>query len=193
MISIDYGTRVIYVPKVDTTLVQSTPFEIRQLDIDTFRLTLKDIEESEEGMPFPDTHRHFSPVSVGGVNLAMVVEIINRYTVTFEDGQYAVNLTGANSNIADRVNVNQVSVRSSNSAGLIKPETDDGGAVWAHADGVLVKALLRNKQVTDPATGKFTVYADDGSTPLVQGDLFEDAGGTQPYRGQGAERRERLA
>jgi hypothetical protein len=44
--------------------------------------------------------------------------MINNYTVTFEDGQYAVNLVGANSNIADVVNVNQVSVRSANSAGL---------------------------------------------------------------------------
>jgi len=51
--------------------------------------------------------------------LARVVEIINDYTITFEDGQYAVNLVGANSNVADRVNVNQVSVRASNSAGLI--------------------------------------------------------------------------
>lgn len=40
--------------------------------------------------------------------------------MTFEDGQYAVNLIGANSNIADRVNVNQVSVRSANSAGLVQ-------------------------------------------------------------------------
>ena len=44
--------------------------------------------------------------------------MINGYTVTFEDGQYAVNLVGANSNVGDRVNVNQVSVRSANSAGL---------------------------------------------------------------------------
>jgi len=35
-----------------------------------------------------------------------------------KDGQYAVNLVGANSNVGDVVNVNQVSVRSSNSAGL---------------------------------------------------------------------------
>jgi hypothetical protein len=49
-----------------------------------------------------------------------VIEIINDYTVTFEDGQYAVNLVGANSNIADRVNVNQVSVRAANSAGLVQ-------------------------------------------------------------------------
>ena len=57
-------------------------------------------------------------MSVGGVILARVIQIINGYTVTFEDGQYAVNLVGANSNVGDVVNVNQVSVRSANSAGL---------------------------------------------------------------------------
>lgn len=56
-----------------------------------------------------------------------------------------------------------------------------------------IEKFLRNKQVTDAATGKMTVFDDDGSTVLAEGDLFEDAAGTQPYQGQGAERRERLA
>lgn len=117
-ISIDWGTKIINIPKADLTLIQSVPTEIRQLNLDTFRLTLKDIEDSALGMTQPDTHRHNTSVTVGGVVLARVVEIINGYTVTFEDGQYAVNLVGANSNVGDVVNVNQVSVRSANSAGL---------------------------------------------------------------------------
>ena len=47
-ITIDYTTRIISVEKVDMTLVQSTPFEIYELDINDFRLTLKDIEEINE-------------------------------------------------------------------------------------------------------------------------------------------------
>ena len=117
-ISIDWPTGVITVPKADTTLIQSTPTEIRQLNLDTFRLTLKNLEDDPAGMPWPKTHNHNTSVTVGGVTLARVIEIINGYTVTFEDGQYAVNLVGANSNVGDVVNVNQVSVRSSNSAGL---------------------------------------------------------------------------
>lgn len=117
-ISVDWGQRIINVPRADMTLLQSMPTEIRQLNLNTFRLTLKDLEDDAAGMPFPDTHRHNTTVEVGGVILARVVEIINGYTVTFEDGQYAVNLVGANSNVGDVVNVNQVSVRSANSAGL---------------------------------------------------------------------------
>lgn len=56
-----------------------------------------------------------------------------------------------------------------------------------------IEKFLRNKRITNPSTGVQTVYDDDGSTVLGQGSLFEDAGATQPYRGQGAERAERLA
>jgi hypothetical protein len=118
-LSIDWWDKIINVPKTYMTLIQSTPSEIRELNIDSFRLDLRALEASEEGVVFDYTHNHVAPVSVGGVTLARVVEIVNDYTVTFEDGQYAVNIVGGNSNIGDRVNVNQVSVRSANSAGLI--------------------------------------------------------------------------
>jgi hypothetical protein len=118
-VSIDWGNKIIYVPKADLTLVQSVPLEIREMNLDWFRYQLKGLEDDPEGMPFPDTHRHNTEATVAGLTLARVVEIINDYTVTFEDGQYAVNLVGANSNVGDVVNVNQVSVRSFNSAGLI--------------------------------------------------------------------------
>lgn len=127
-ISINWGTKVIYVPKNDTSLVDSGPPEIRALDINIFRLALKDLEDDEEGIPYLDTHNHYPPVTVGGVTLARVVEIINGYTITFEDGSYAVNLTGANSNIADVTNLNSVSIRSANSAGLVTSDISE--AVW---------------------------------------------------------------
>jgi hypothetical protein len=117
-VTITWGTRVINVPRADMLLIQSMPTEIRELSIDAFRLELKSLEDSEEGMPFPITHNHNTIVTLGGVTYARLIEIINGYTITFEDGQYAVNLVGANSNIGDVVNVNQVSVRSANSAGL---------------------------------------------------------------------------
>lgn len=138
-ITINWATKVINVPKADLTLVQSVPTEIRSMDLNWFRLSLKDLEDDyDQGIPFLDTHRHNTTVTVGGVELARVIEIINGYTVTFEDGQYAVNLFGANSNVADVTNVNQVSVRSANSAGLVTSQaieySEYGGGV--HIDVV---------------------------------------------------------
>jgi hypothetical protein len=127
-ITVNWPTKVINVPKADMTLVSSDPFEIRELNIDTFRLRLKDLEDDESGQPWPTTHNHNTAVTVGGVTLARVVEIINGYTVTFEDGSYAVNLVGANSNIGDVVNLNSVSVRAANSAGLT--DLNLANAIW---------------------------------------------------------------
>jgi hypothetical protein len=117
--TIDWPTKVINVPRADMTLIQTVPFEVRELDINAFRLDLKDLEDTADGMAFERTHTHNTTVTIAGVTLARVVEIINGYTLTFEDGSYAVSLIGANSNLAEVINLNSVSVRSANSAGLI--------------------------------------------------------------------------
>lgn len=117
-ISIDWPTKVISINKSDMVQIQTTPVEIYQMNMDALHLVLRNLEDDEVGMAFETTHSYSDPVSVGGVILARVVEIINGYTVTFQDGQYRVNLSGANTNLADVTNVNQVSVASSNSAGL---------------------------------------------------------------------------
>lgn len=49
-----------------------------------------------------------------------------------------------------------------------------------------------NKVITDPVAGTYDVYADDDVTVIFTGSLWEDAGGTQLYQGDGADRRDRL-
>lgn len=118
VISIDWATKVISVPKADLSLVSIGPPEIRSLDVDQFRKDLNALQASEIGMAFDTTHENTPPKTIGGVTYARLIEIINGYTVTFEAGAYAVNLAGANNNISDVTNLNSVSIRSSNSAGL---------------------------------------------------------------------------
>ena len=118
--SINHHTKVITIPKADLTLLQLTPTEVRELNIPNFHTELRDWEDGPDGMPMPTTHNYYPPITVGGVALAPVIEMINGYSITFEDGLYSVNLVGANSNIADFVNRNQVSVRTANSAGLLQ-------------------------------------------------------------------------
>lgn len=124
-ISIDWSTRVIFVPKSSLTHLSGALYE---LDINEFRQALKDHEDNVDGMVNPDTHKHNTSVLLDGVTYARIIEIINGYTVTFEDGQYAVKLIGANSNISSVTNINQVSIRTANSAGLIEVETESGGS-----------------------------------------------------------------
>jgi hypothetical protein len=115
-VTIDWGSKVINVPQSYLTFISGTVY---QLNIDTFRISLKDLEDDFQGMPYPDTHRHTAPVTLSGTTYSRFVEIINGYTITFENGAYQVNLLGANSNIVDVLNRNSVSVVANNSSGLI--------------------------------------------------------------------------
>ena len=47
------------------------------------------------------------------------------------------------------------------------------------------KFILQRKRVLDPATGIFTIYDDDGVTPLFTAQTYKDAAGTQPFDGEG--------
>lgn len=119
-LSIDYQTFVILVPQSYLTFVSGTLYD---LDVNQFRLDLKDLEDDSAGMPFPATHNHNTEVTIVGTTYARFVEILPPYSVEFEDGQYTVTLSGANNNIFDVAGgilvQNQVQVIPSNSAGLI--------------------------------------------------------------------------
>lgn len=120
-ISIDWGnTNIIEIQRSDMLEIESNLYE---LNVDDFRKSLRSLEQSEEGISFPKTHIHNTEASVAGVTYARLVQIINPYSVRFEDGQYSVRLSGANNNIFDVTGGtlvrNQVQVISNNSAGLI--------------------------------------------------------------------------
>lgn len=75
----------------------------------------------------------------------------------------------------------------------------DYSTLWASAEGLtlqgrveLTAAILKNKTVTNPATGLMTVFEDDGTTPMFTAMMYEGVDSSTPYRGQGAQRREAL-
>lgn len=150
-LSINPLTHVITIPRADMTPPTGPSCE---LNVNTFRLALKNWEDNEEGIGQPKTHNHNTEVVVGGVTYARVVEILAPYTITFVDGQYSVNLVGANNNIADKLNLNQVSVRSNNSAGLVNLNLEN--VVW--------NALTTN-HTTAGTTGKALSDAGSAGNP----------------------------
>ena len=52
----------------------------------------------------------------------------------------------------------------------------------------LILDILSNRQTLNPATGVYTLYADDGVTVLKTAQAWEDAAGTIPYRGRALQR-----
>lgn len=201
-ITIDWATKVISVPQSDLTFISGTLYE---MDTDWFRLQLKALEASEEGIPFEDTHVHNTAVTVAGTTYYRTIEIINGYSVQFTpNSQWTVRLVNSNNNIFDVENgilvQNQVQVIPTNSAGGQIVETGVSGLTSSESsklDGIdttltVLRKLQMNKLITDPATGILTIYDDDDTSVLYSGNIYEDALAAQLYRGQGLERRNRL-
>jgi hypothetical protein len=179
----------ILVEKADMTLVQAGPPEIYELDVDAFRLTLRDLEDDPDGRPWPKTHVHDTETLLSGVIYARKVTILEPYTVEFENGTYQVNCVGANHNIGDRKVVNSVSLLINNSAGLTVPTSPESIAavVWdellsAHTTaGSAGEALqflsdrFRGEWEIDLPARQMVIYRPGGAE-LIRFDLFNALG-----------------
>jgi len=162
-ISINWATKVISIPQSYLTSLGGAIYE---LDCDQFRLDLRALEDDEEGIVFLPTHTHNAEVTVAGTVLSRSIIIINGYTITFEDGQYAVNMVGANTNFAEVTNVNQVSIRAFNTAGLITLNLS------------YLTAYFTNKLIIDKSTNDWILYDTDGISELARWTLKDIDGNT---------------
>lgn len=70
--------------------------------------------------------------------------------------------------------------------------TGSGLTTTEQARLIRIEQILRNKLLVDQSTGKLRIRDDSDSADLLEALIYEDAAGTQAYRGQGIERRERL-
>jgi hypothetical protein len=129
-ISINWGTSEINVPKADLTLVSGTLYK---LNTDAFRLALKALEVTNNGIVSLRTHKHNTEVTIAGTTYARTLELINNYFITFENGFYSVRLEDSNNNFFDIENgiltQNNVQVIPTNSAGLIVNTVISGSGV----------------------------------------------------------------
>lgn len=148
--SINRLTKEISYPKADLTLISGTLYE---LDTDAFRLEMKGVEAGEEGMAFTDMHTRNAPVTVAGIEYAQTLEMINGYSLEFEDGAYSVRLIGSNNNLFDIeagiLVQNQVQVIPTNSAGLIDINKEDIEYA-AYNEGVTLDEMNGGSGTTHP-------------------------------------------
>lgn len=172
-VSVTWGTKVINIPQDYLTPLGGDVYE---LDLDALRLDLKDLEDNEEGMPFPDTHTHITEVTLSGTTYSRFLIFINGYTVTFEDGQYAVEAKGANSNIADVMNVGQVSLRTFNSAGLITVVQGSGLTTEEH-DKLMATADEDGGRLETVDDNILSILSDTGFVKDIEGGKWEISGG----------------
>lgn len=163
-ISINWSTKVISIPQSYLSILGGGRYG---LAIETFRNDLKNIEDSEEGMAFPNTHSRNAPVTLSGATYAQTFQILSPYSVSFENTgtPYTVVVSGANSNLGDVTNFDGgMSLVIGNSAGLIETGGGDptviADAVWNHVTGAAIATRLAE------AWGRLGL---DPSKPLVTG------------------------
>jgi hypothetical protein len=60
------------------------------------------------------------------------------------------------------------------------------------ADVATAVKIVKNKSILDPDTGILTIYDDDNVTPFLIANVYESKDLSQPYRGQGVQRQEKL-
>jgi hypothetical protein len=143
-VEIDWPSGEIFIPQSELTHVSGLTY---QLDVNEFRLALKDLEDNSEGIVWSKTHNHNTSTLLSGVIYARQVEILDPYNITFEDvgSPYTVVCINANHNIADKKNVNNVSLIIGNSAGLIvvygagATPAEIANEVWNEPRGTNVK------------------------------------------------------
>ncbi len=73
----------------------------------------------------------------------------------------------------------------------VKTEADVSAGLVQQVDIITIRKILQNRLETNPTTGIITIYDDDDSV-LLTANLYEDVAASQEYRGQGADRRNRL-
>ena len=117
MYIVDWDTRIITIPKSDLVDKGNNLYE---LQMSTFHDTIRQLEyDFNKGFSRLQILDYIKPVTLSGTTYSGFYIIKNGYSITFENGLYAVQLTGGNNNLFDHINKNSVSVSSSNSAGLI--------------------------------------------------------------------------
>lgn len=116
--TVAWDTRIITVPQSYLTFLSGDSY---QLDTNAFRISINDIEDSEQGQVHPQILVHKTSTTLDGIEYVRIVEFVNGYTITFEEigSPYKVILNGSNNNILTVTNLGTVQVAPSNSAGLV--------------------------------------------------------------------------
>jgi hypothetical protein len=174
---------------------------------------IREEEASERGIAYDPIAEASGKADLGGgVSTAITVYLLDDWQVQWYAGNYTATIGGGNLVAAGGDAVAyvsggpQVEITLSAAATIVNGEggtapsaSEVADAVWQHTSATdlldrvtMAQAILRNKTVTDPDTGLMVVYDIDGSTPLLTAALYQDAAGTTPYAGAGAERRELL-
>ncbi len=137
----------------------------------------------------------FVPINFNGVG--------GNLTIAGFNGQIELQNMTNNQNVKLFVNSGRIRIAASCTSGTIHVHGDaeviDNSGVGVTVIDKTISTMIDileqialNKKYTDPTTGLVTIFKKDDITALFSGIAYEDLAGTQTYRGQGADRQDRL-
>lgn len=134
----------------------------------------------------------------GGVTVGITVELLGNWQLKWPTGNYVAKVSGGNlvggpggDPIAYSAGVQQLILQSA-AATIV---TTGGSALTpGEADRLeRIEQFVRNRQETNPTTGKMNVYNDASAAVLFEANIYEDVAGTTAYDGDAAvNRRDRF-
>ena len=181
--TVDWATQTFTIPQSDLSLVTGALYDF---DTDAHRLELKAIEASEAGIVFIRTHNHNTAVTIAGVTYARTVEMLNGYSITFEDtgSAYAIRYVGSNNNLFDVENgilnvTAKVSYIPGNSAGLIATDVNVPALSTGESEQLadMWTRLFGGRLYENPVTGKEIISGSTGAA-YSEADVWSDDGVT---------------
>jgi len=140
-ITVDYSQTpwLITIPKSDLTLDIGVRYTIA---VDKFWELLREYADGAESAPFPIIYSRI-PATSSTPSITDVNELY--YAAQFEDGAYAVDIIGGNTNFRVVEKKNQVSVGTNNTTGFINPTflefSTFGGGVHVDSDSIYSGAI----------------------------------------------------
>jgi len=148
-LTIDPATKTVTIPQSDLLFITGTLYE---LDTNQFRLDLGALLDDEAYIWMDTPIRHNTEVTIVGLVLGRVIEMINSWMVVFSpDAQYSVRFTGSNNNLFDVEGLvlvqNQVQVIPNNSAGLQTVAVAGGMTTAQAADLQLVLDIMEGDHI----------------------------------------------
>lgn len=194
MLTIDEATKRVTIPQSYLTFVSGSLYE---LDTEQFRTDMNDLMDDERYIWMDDYAIRNAPVTVAGVTLAQTIEMTNGWSLTYENLSMSVRLANSNNNLFDAENgvlINQplVNVIGQNSAGLQQVSSGSGLSTAQDERLERVEKFLRNRQYTNPVTGKIEQYDDSNTSIEYEADIYSDDGSTAYDGTAGIERRDRF-
>jgi len=169
-ISLIIPGRIIYIPQADLTEVSGSPTNVFSIDVNFLHNTLRTLMTLEANDIYENTHEHVAPFVLGQITLFRVLKIVGDWVVEFEDTgtPYAVQILGGNTNIDEKAVINNVSVRSFNSAGGQQISTGTSGLTPTEALALLQAVnLMESDQFYDVSTGLLHYYAKGTTVDLI--------------------------